>query len=324
MSQANTTLPAGLEVFKAGRRIDDSGRPWDFTPAQVADMAAVYDPKLREAPLTIGHPANDLPAYGWAEKFTAHEGTLRLDSRDVEPQFAELYAKRRFPKVSMAFYPPDHQNNPAPGRWYPRHVTFLGAQAPAVAGLHDPTRKANFADSGEGLVCFSEGNEKDPMDKQLEEQRDAEKARADKAEAEARAANERLAQISATQRTERHTANVQFAEQMLSKGLLKKPQVAETVAVLDALGNLEQTTVQFGEGDDKKTSSLVTFVKDRIAAAAPLANFSEKLPGGAGEGGGNGGQQLSDEDIDKKAKAYAAEHKVSYSEALGKVVSFTN
>ena len=55
-------LPAQIEIFKPGRHMDDGGRVHSFTEADLAAMAAGYDPALREAPLTVGHPADNLPA----------------------------------------------------------------------------------------------------------------------------------------------------------------------------------------------------------------------------------------------------------------------
>src|SRR5690606_2877795 len=96
-------------------------------------IAAGYDPALHEAPLTVGHPAHDRPAYGWVGAVQVMpDGRLAITPRDVEPQFAEMVAARRFPKRSAAFYPPTHPKNPTPGRWYLRHVGFLGAQPPAI------------------------------------------------------------------------------------------------------------------------------------------------------------------------------------------------
>ncbi len=43
--------------------------------------------------------------------------------------------KGYYRKISMSFYHPDSDKNPKPGIWYPRHVGFLGAVAPAVKGL---------------------------------------------------------------------------------------------------------------------------------------------------------------------------------------------
>ena len=149
-----TTLPGGIEIFRAGRHIDDAGVAHHFSDADVDGMAASYNPALREAPLTVGHPKDNLPAYGWVKALARNaDGVLAITPHNVEPQFAEMVAARRFPKRSASFYPPQSPNNPTPGKWYLRHVAFLGAQAPAIAGLKD----IQFSeDDAGGAVCFSE------------------------------------------------------------------------------------------------------------------------------------------------------------------------
>lgn len=322
------TLPPGIEVFKPGRAISDDGRVWNFTEAHLADMAASYDPAVREAPITVGHPEHDKPAYGWAAKFAVNgDGNLSFDARQVEPAFAEMVAAGRFKKRSLALYPPEHPNNPKPGHWVPRHVAFLGAQPPAIAGLKDP----EFADDGKGLVRFSEATHREEdrsMDKELQAQVDAEKARADAAEAEKKTAlqakadaDAKLAKFAEAAKTQRHAEHVAFAEGAQKKGLLKTPEVAEAVAVLDHLGELQDSgSVQFTEGDATKKVSVLEFVKRCIDARKPLVSFSE-------QGGGGDPNALprgaSDAEIDKAAREYAAKHNLQYAEALRKVVSFT-
>ena len=58
-------LPDGIEIFRAGTHIDDAGVAHHFSKADLAAIASSYRPTLREAPLTVGHPKDDLPAYGW-------------------------------------------------------------------------------------------------------------------------------------------------------------------------------------------------------------------------------------------------------------------
>ena len=325
------TLPNGIEIFKAGRAVDDSGVVHHFSEADVAGMAAAYDPALREAPLTIGHPAHDLPAYGWVGAMRINTGgRLVMDAVRVEPQFAEMVYAGRFRKRSAAFYPPGHANNPKPGHWYPRHVAFLGAQPPAIAGLKDIT----FADSPDGLCCFSEFNPQDhAMTDKLQAQLDTTQAQLDKANADVAAANklakdstDMLAAFAEAQRKGRHDANVQFAEAALNAGLLKRPEVAQCVAVLDLVA--ESAPVQFAEGDTTKTVSPLDFVKARITAGKPLVQFAEHTAGGLGNGADQainftGKTNLTDDQLHNKAAAYAAQHNVQYAEALGKVIAFT-
>jgi hypothetical protein len=77
MATTNTSLPGDIEIFRAGRHIDDAGNTHEFSEAAVAGMATGYDPVLREAPLCVGHPASNLPAYGWVEGLSIAGGVLR-------------------------------------------------------------------------------------------------------------------------------------------------------------------------------------------------------------------------------------------------------
>ncbi|OYW21050.1 MAG: hypothetical protein B7Z43_11640, partial [Sphingomonas sp. 12-62-6] len=44
--------------------------------ADLAATAAAYDPAKFEAPIVVGHPALDAPAYGWVRGLAFAEGTL--------------------------------------------------------------------------------------------------------------------------------------------------------------------------------------------------------------------------------------------------------
>ena len=148
-------LPPKIEIFRAGRHTDDSGTVHNFSAADVAGMVASYDAKLREAPLTVGHPEHNLPAYGWVKDLSINKaGNLVMNTHQVQAQFAEMVDAKLFKKRSASFYPPSHPNNPKPGNWYLRHVAFLGAQPPAIAGLADFSEDADA-----GTVSFSEGEE---------------------------------------------------------------------------------------------------------------------------------------------------------------------
>ena len=129
-----------------------SGATLAFSESDLAASAAAYDPALFEAPIVIGHPKTDNPAYGWVKSLTFADGALDAEPCQVDPAFAELVDAGRYKKISAAFYAPDAKNNPAPGVYYLRHVGFLGAAAPAVKGLRSP----EFADAEEGIVEFSE------------------------------------------------------------------------------------------------------------------------------------------------------------------------
>ena len=141
-----------FEIFRAGRHVSMAGEALTFSAEDLVRAASVYDPRLREAPVIIGHPASEAPAYGWIASLAHASGRLTAAPRNVDPAFAELVRARRFAKVSACFYRPNEPSNPSPGVWYLRHVGFLGAQPPAVKGL-DPVRFASFPTA---CVTFSE------------------------------------------------------------------------------------------------------------------------------------------------------------------------
>ena len=356
------SLPDGIEIFRAGRHLDDQGVAHSFSEADVAGMAASYDPALREAPLTIGHPKDNLPAYGWVKGVArGANGALVITPHQVEPQFAEMVAAGRFKKRSASFYPPQAPNNPAPGRWYLRHVAFLGAQPPAVAGLKDLQFSAADAD---GAVNFSApdlaeealspnpnptgtqtgnppGNpltqEIDDMSKelqaQLEEANTKLKAETDartKAEAEAAAhkktatdAQAQAASFAEKAKADRKAGFVSFADAQVAAGRLLPKDKDMAVATLDALADC--APVEFAEGDSTRKVSPAQWLQDMLGNATPQVSFGEHAPAhsGAGQAAAGSAKGKSDAEIDTAAKAYARQNKVSYAEALTAVTSFT-
>lgn len=335
------SLPDGIEIFRAGRHLDDAGVVHSFSEADVDGMVASYDPAKREAPLVVGHPKDNLPAYGWVKAVTrSASGALAITPHQVEPQFAEMVTAGRFKKRSASFYPPLAPNNPTPGKWYLRHVAFLGAQPPAIAGLKD----IQFSEGdAEGAVCFSEPvstvnpQEPDDMSKELEEklakvQKDLDAANAATAAANAavaaatKKADEATAQAASfaeQARADRKAGFVSFAESQVKDGRLLPKDKDMAVATLEALADAKP--VEFAEGDTTRKVSLAQWLQDLITSAKPVVNFGEfavgQMPAGAG-----GAKGKTDAEIDQAAKRWMAEHKgVNYAEALTAVTaSFTS
>lgn len=330
MATENTILPPGIEIFRAGRRTAENGTTYDFSDAVIDEIANSYNPALREAPLVVGHPAANLPAYGWVaragSKPSADGRVLTMDSRAVEPAFAEMVRTARFPKRSASFYHPSNPNSPTPGKWYLRHVGFLGAQPPAVAGLKDIQFSEGDAD---GVISFSETaitQKEILMDEETKArlakaEAEAESAKLAQANAEAatKVAQEQLAEFAEAQRQSRHAAHVSFAEAQVKAGKILPKDKETAVAVLDQLADSQP--VEFSEAGVSKKVAPAEWFKGLIEGAKPLVEFGEFA---GGDAGGESTKGMSDADIDRRAKAYAAQHNVSYSEALSKVVSFTS
>lgn len=127
-----------LQIFRTGTHTDQSGRTLTFTVSELQATASAYDPALHEAPLVVGHPATDAPAYGWTESLAVNDGVLEATPKQVDPQFSEIVNAGRYKRISSSFWLPDAPGNPVPGVYYLRHIGFLGAAAPAVKGLRSP------------------------------------------------------------------------------------------------------------------------------------------------------------------------------------------
>ena len=344
-------LPDGIEIFRAGRHIDESGTAHQFSDADLDGMAQSYNPALREAPLTVGHPQDNLPAYGWVKSVTRNDsGMLLMNPHQVEPQFAEMVEAGRFKKRSASFYPPQSPNNPTPGKWYLRHVAFLGAQPPAVAGLKDIAFSAADAD---GAVSFSDdckcattftpqattptpvNQEKTLMDKEMQAQIDAANKKAADANAALLETNAKLASFAEATKTataklasfaeaakvQRTAGHVSFAEGEVKAGRLLPKDQGAAVAVLDLLADSEP--VEFAEGNTTHKVTPVEWLKGFMVTAQPVISFGEHVPGTGHQPGAGSAKGKTDAEIDTAAKAYARQNKVSYAEALGQVTSFT-
>ncbi len=124
-----------FEIFRSGTHTDSRGRPFTFSDEDLTAIAEKYDPALSHAPIVVGHPKEDAPAYGWVKSVRFSDGRLVVETEDLESEFSDLVKAGRFRTRSASFFPPEHPNNPTPGQYYLRHVGFLGAAAPAVKGL---------------------------------------------------------------------------------------------------------------------------------------------------------------------------------------------
>ena len=140
-----------LAIFKSGCHQPTSGPTLCFSDSDLQATVNAYAPHRHEAPIVIGHPATDDPAYGWVERLNYQNGVLLAAPKQIDPAFASDVQAGRYKKISAAFFPPNHPRNPRPGVYYLRHVGFLGAAEPAVKGLSS----AAFSGTQHGLVTFA-------------------------------------------------------------------------------------------------------------------------------------------------------------------------
>ncbi len=119
-----------FEIFRAGEQTDSKGRTETFSEADLDSIVANHnadDP----APLVVGHPKTNHPAYGWSSDLKREGDTLFAKATDVVSEFEDAVKAKMYRKRSISISPDGN------GGYQLRHIGFLGAKPPAVAGLAD-------------------------------------------------------------------------------------------------------------------------------------------------------------------------------------------
>lgn len=279
-----------IRIARTGTFTSNEGVRVTFDADMLAAAAAAYRPEADPAPLVVGHPALDDPAYGWVAGLAVDGDALVATPERVEPSFAELVRAGRYAKVSARFYPPDHPANPAPGAWYLKHIGFLGAAAPGIKGLGT----VQFADGAdEGAVTLDFNHEETPMSQSQQSPAQKPPAAQEVSFAEREAAiAEREQQIAAREtelaareaaeqasaRAARHAANVSFAESLVAATKLAPAGKVLVVGLLDHVD--ASAVVSFGEDVGELTPA--DALRQLLNSGAPLIDLGER--GGKPEG----------------------------------------
>jgi hypothetical protein len=121
-----------VSAFKSGLHIDSDGQARKWEPEDVDNIAQQYNkatdpanPERHIAPIVIGHPKDNSPAFGWIEKAKAAGGKLYLKLTEMQPEFIDMLKKGLYKTRSISLYPDLNI----------RHLGFLGGAPPAVKGL---------------------------------------------------------------------------------------------------------------------------------------------------------------------------------------------
>ena len=119
-----------FEIFKTGTHTSDKGVTKDYSLEDLNFIADSYNPDEDEAPIVIGHPVDNSPAFGWISSLdVTADGKLVADAPDdkLQPDFLNLLKQGTYKKRSISLTPEGKL----------RHVGFLGGAVPAVKGLAD-------------------------------------------------------------------------------------------------------------------------------------------------------------------------------------------
>ena len=250
-----------IEIFRPGKFKAMNGTEVSFSAEMLKDIAESYDPKVYQAPLVIGHPKVEDPAYGWVKNLSFSGERLSAEPEAVVEEFASLVSARRYQNVSASFFTPEHPANPKPGKYYLKHVGFLGAVPPAVTGL----KTVSFADNDDKVVEFSF--------EVPEEEKTAEKQSEDRT-AEFAAREESLLQrekaVAEKERRMRRLEFGSFVDERIKEGKVLASNRDGIVDFMEALDGLEPASF----AAEKKVTPL-EFFQNLIKNNPKVVEFGE-------------------------------------------------
>ena len=143
-----SALDGWIDICRAGDWRDMAGRDVRLDEDRLDRIVAAQaasDP----APVVVGHPEANAPAFGWVDSLRRVGDRLQAKLRDIAPAFREAVEDGRYAGRSIAL-----QGDTL------RHLGFLGGRAPAVPGLA-PTC---FASAPETVIAFADSTAEAPQD----------------------------------------------------------------------------------------------------------------------------------------------------------------
>lgn len=260
-------LDTWIEIFRTGTHTDAGGTTRQWSESDLDAIASSYDPATHEAPVVIGHPRDNAPAWGWVSAVKRSGDRLLATFRDVSTEFAAMVKAGRYKKRSIALYPDMTL----------RHVGFLGAMPPAVKGLENIAfadgdaitieygEESSAGQSPGGNTMADDTQKLEEMTAQLasmqEELAAAKQQAAEFAEAEKKTA----ARLAAIKAEAEKAASLAFAEGLVKDGRLPVGMKDDALALLDAAA----PGYAFGEGE-----SMGAAIRDFLGKL-PQMDFSE-------------------------------------------------
>lgn len=235
-----------IEVFRA-----DTKASRGITAADIAQVAE-FDCDAHPVAGVIGHPKSESEADAEIVGFRAEGSTLFATIANWSDNLVDKIRKKKIINRSMAFFAPDHEANPTPGKWAPRHLGFLGASAPGIPGMSKLAKAFAFDAATDDLIVEGEPAtaiiyapaEKDPTPtftvkeevKKMDETPEEKAARLEKEENQLKA--DRTA-FAAEQKASRETANKSRVAALVKSGHVLPANQAALELVFNALGHDE-------------------------------------------------------------------------------------
>jgi len=296
-----------IEVFRTGTWTDSSGKEKTWTEEDLDTIISKYDPANHEAPIVIGHPKDNAPAYGWVESLKRDGAILSAKIKPTVNEFVDWVKQGLYKKISISLY----------GDNTLRHVGFLGGVAPAVKGLSIPEFSNNEFSTYE-LTSQNKEEKKEIIEKKeikegfimdektfkeleakvialttsLEETKKAETAKGEELETLRKKLDETNTKL-------RRSDYEAFCEQLIGEGKLLPAEKQSTLDFMEIM--YKQGEHEFSEGGKK--SSLETY-KESLKKRPKLIEFDEVATKNKAKANGD-----TDEKVKKLVSDYMTIHK---------------
>ncbi len=141
-------MPHNIEIGSIGTFTDGKGITKTFDDRFMSDVTSSYNPDNYKAPFIISHDTKGIPddklasnpelSFGFPSAVKRVKDKLVAVYDEISPRIKKFYKQGDLLSISPSFYPPNHKNNPTPGKWSLRHVAGLGVTPPAIKGLASP------------------------------------------------------------------------------------------------------------------------------------------------------------------------------------------
>jgi hypothetical protein len=333
-----------IEVFRSG----DYGSKGSFTDSDLDTIASNYDPAHHEAPVVIGHPETDHPAYGWISAVKRKGSTLFAQLKQVSPKLEEMVRNGEFKKRSAAFYTQPLSL---------RHVGFLGAAAPHVKGMADlkfkdgeyksfemEDEEMEFAEIKKGIVeslqeFFGRGNNGTPKTFTEDDLAKAAAAAAKPFETAIADLTKQFTDLKAEHAKTTAALSSASVAELAETEIRKLKDAKKWIPAFEKMGVAKifaelagsKTTVEFGEGDKKTQKPVLQVFSDflgglkeivpagDITGAAAAAKKGGKLVQFNEPANGNSAIDPQSIEMAEAAQELATKEKISYGDALIRV-----
>ena len=279
-----------IEIFRSGEQTDSSGNTKNWIASDLEKIVRNYNAKKHEAPVVIGHPKDNAPAFGWVEALKTDGKILFAKFKQLVPEFIKAVKKGLYKKRSISIYPDLTL----------RHVGFLGAVPPAVKGLRDIKfeRKDNSI-----TVEFKE------LNLMTGKNTNAEKIGFMPNSVKDKEINSLKEQLKKEQQKNRLAGFREFVNLLHSEGKIVSDFQNAAVDLMEAMH--EAGEVNFSEG---KANALAKF-KEYLKNQPKMIDFEEKAKGNIVN------RSTASEQLNILAVEKVQDDKITFSEALSLVQS---